>query len=158
MRVFFIILAVIAAVLLALVLLLLFLFLIGKARIRIIYREKLKVFLTVLGIRFRILPRKKDRSDPEAAKRRAAKRAKKKKRKRSDIPEGIKPQIPDLLDMIFSLLRIAYRRSRGKVSIRMRCFKLRIATDDAAKTAIVYGNGRRSFRHVPVDPEKIQPH
>ncbi|MBQ9773498.1 MAG: DUF2953 domain-containing protein [Clostridia bacterium] len=49
------------------------------------------------------------------------------------------PNLKENLDMILALLKKLYETTRGKVRVRIRRMHIRVGTDDAAKTAILYG-------------------
>ncbi len=135
------VLAVIGAVLVLLLLLLFF----GKAKLRVIYKNEVKVFLSVLGIRFRIYPEKPLKPGSRAARKRAMKkRARKRKRqlqKAKDAAAG-KPtlNLVENIQLVLSILKTAYQKTRGKMILRVRRFRIRVATGDAATTAILYGH------------------
>lgn len=140
------ILLIVLAVLAALLVLLLLLLLLGSAGIRIIYRGQLRVVLKVLGLRFRLYPEKTPRG--RAALRREAKRKKRKRRRRAEkrlrrrqraAAGEPTPGLPENLRMITALVRLAVQKTRGHIRIRVRRFHIRIATGDAARTAILYG-------------------
>lgn len=149
-----------------LLLLLLLLLLLGHARVRIRCPGKaLRVTLSVCGIPFTLLsdaekeiPDPKDLEHPEAllrrerrrqrraekraekkrlrAKEKAAKRAEQKRTQRKDQPS---PNLKEKLEMILALLKLLYRETGGKLRLRVRRLHLWVGTDDAAKTAILYG-------------------
>ena len=142
MKILLIVLAVLAALLILLLLLLLF----GSASIRITYREQLRVVLKVLGLRFRLYPEKTPTTKAELrrqAKRKRRKRLRKQEkrlRRQEQKASGEPiPNLPENLQMIWSLVRLARRKIKGKLFIRAYRFHIRIATGDAAKTAILYG-------------------
>lgn len=141
MKIFLTVLAVIGALL---VLLLLFL-LLGKAKLRVIYRNEVKVFLYVLGIRFRIYPEKPLKPDSKAAKKRALKKQERKRKRKlqkaQDVAAGKPtPNLVENIQMILAILKTAYKKARGKMIVRVRCFRISVATGDAATTAILYGH------------------
>lgn len=149
-----------------LLLLLLLLLLLGHARVRIRCPGKaLRVTLSVCGIPFTLLsdaekeiPDPKDLEHPEAllrrerrrqrraekraekkrlrAREKAAKRAERKRTQRNDQPS---PNLKEKLEMILALLKLLYRETGGKLRLRVRRLHLWVGTDDAAKTAILYG-------------------
>ncbi len=149
------------------------LLILGKAKVRIICREKLRVVLYVMGIPItlfsnepkeeaekkdlsrcrnpeRVLKRtlrqkkraaqkalaKKRKTERKKALRDAQKKAKKEAKRQSNVPS---PNIKENLDMIIVLLKRLYRVTHGKFHLRVRKLHIRIGTDDAAKTAILYG-------------------
>lgn len=149
-----------------LLLLLLLLLLLGHARVRIRCPGKaLRVTLSVCGIPFTLLsdaekeiPDPKDLEHPEAllrrerrrqrraekraekkrlrAREKAAKKAEQKRTQRNDQPS---PNLKEKLEMILALLQLLYRETGGKLRLRVRRLHLWVGTDDAAKTAILYG-------------------
>ena len=149
-----------------LLLLLLLLLLLGHARVRIRCPGKaLRVTLSVCGIPFTLLsdaekeiPDPKDLEHPEALlrrerrrQRRAEKRAEKKRlrarekaakraeQKRAREKGQPTPNLKEKLEMILALLKLLYRETGGKLRLRVRRLHLWVGTDDAAKTAILYG-------------------
>lgn len=69
----------------------------------------------------------------------AAEKAKKKKEKKARAKAVPSPNLKENLDMILALLKKLYKVTEGKVKIRVKRLKIAVATDDAAKTAILYG-------------------
>ncbi|MBQ2249913.1 MAG: DUF2953 domain-containing protein [Clostridia bacterium] len=149
-----------------LLLLLLLLLLLGHARVRIRCPGKaLRVTLSVCGLPFTLLsdaekeiPDPKDLEHPEALlrrerrrQRRAEKRAEKKRlrarekaakraeQKRAREKGQPTPNLKEKLEMILALLQLLYRETGGKLRLRVRRLHLWVGTDDAAKTAILYG-------------------
>lgn len=159
-----IVLAAIGGILLLLLLILLF----GRAKVRITYTDQVTVLLSILGYRKKLYPTKEEQekkelvvsTDPkhileeelrEARKLRKklrreqekkAKKAAKKAAKASAIAKANATREPNLLEnlaCIFSVVREIYYRSRGKLKIKVHKMKIVIGTEDAAKTAILYG-------------------
>lgn len=142
MKILLIVLAVLAAVFVLLFLLLFF----GCASIRITYREQLRVVLNVLGLRFRLYPEKAPttkaglRREAKRKRRQRLRKAEKRMRKQKRAAAGEPtPNLPENLQMIWALVKLARRKVKGKLFIRVYRFDIRIATGDAAKTAILYG-------------------
>ena len=50
-----------------------------------------------------------------------------------------KPSVSDRIGMVTALIKRLYRVSRGKMHVRIKRLYVAVATDDAAKTAILYG-------------------
>ena len=140
----------------------------GRAKIRIICREKVKVVASVLGIRFTLISDKdkKDRAKKDLSrchnpdrvlkkemrrrrrlakiarkkKRKAAKRAAQHKKKKQEKKAlQVSPNLAENLSMITALIKRLYAVTRGKLDIHIRKLQIRVGTDDAAKTAILYG-------------------
>ncbi len=154
---------------LAVVALLVLVILFGSVKVRIVCREKLRVVASVCGIRFTLVsdkePKKKPPRNlskcrnPEAvlrrelrrqqkeaqraerkrlkAERKAAKRAKKKAL--AAEKRAVNPNLKENLAMILALLKKLASATRGKLRICVRRMHLTVGTEDAAKTAILYG-------------------
>ena len=145
------------------VLLLLAIFL-GSARVRLSIDGEVRVSVSVFGVRKQLFPRPKPKEKlrdvsrcrpdgvlrkEEKRRRKAAAKAEKKRlkeeRKRAKKASA-KPSAPapapnlkENIDMIFALLKRAYTLTHGKLGIEFRKMHLRVATGDAAQTAILYG-------------------
>ncbi|MBR3893772.1 MAG: DUF2953 domain-containing protein [Clostridia bacterium] len=158
-----IVLSIIAVILSLIVLLLLF----GRVKIHILSREKVKIVISVLGIRIisfsnekkkqktkslsrcrhpdRVLKRelRKRRKAARAAmkKREKAKRKalkKRQKREQNNAPVTT-PTLRENISTVFLLLKKILNLSRGKLALRVRRLRISVGSDDAAKTAILYG-------------------
>ena len=71
---------------------------------------------------------------------RAAEKAKKKREKKALAATQPSPNLKENLDMILALLKKLYVLTHGKMKIRVKHLMISVATDDAAKTAILYGS------------------
>lgn len=142
---------------------------VGNASIRILSQDQLRVLISICGIRFTIYPDKKNRPkkprnlakcrNPEAILKRelkrrqkerekaarkkvkAAKRAARRTEKKIGIPQKYCP-VPNLkenLEMVLALAKKLVNKTRGKVKIRINKLHIRVATSDAAHTALLYG-------------------
>ena len=161
------------AVLGGLLALLLLIILFGTARVRITCRQKVRVVVSVLGIRFTVVsdeepkpPELADCHDPyyllrrerrkaiKAAKKaakakekksikekgKAAHKAQKKKEKAERKAQGIpSPNLTENLQMILALLKQLYTVTKGKFHVRVHRMHISVGSDDAAKTAVLYG-------------------
>lgn len=153
--------------LLGIILLALSLVFFGRARVRITYNGKIKVILTVCKISFTVIgkeerPRKEKSlsqcKNPERAlkkelkrQKRAAKKALKKalKKKQKAAQKALEKQrrkaaspslgITEHIAIIGELLKVVRDGTKGHLKLRIRALQIRIATEDAAKTAILYG-------------------
>lgn len=165
------ILAVLGGILLLLLLVLLF----GRAKIRIVYRDKPTVILSILGFRKTLFPSKEKEekkgldvsTDPQKIlaeemriariKRKKLRLAKEKKEKKarkkavSANPTGAVAENPNLLEnlsCVFAVIRDVNYRTNGKLYFRVNRFRITVATDDAAKTALLYGAVVQSAAYV----------
>ena len=160
-----IILIILGAILLSAVLILF----VGNASFRIISADQLRVVASVCGFRFTLYPDKKKEPkkprnlarcrNPEAILRRelrrqqrakekaerkkekAARRAAKRNEKKIGIPQKYCP-VPNLkenLEMVLALAKKFYHKTRGKIRIKIKKLHIRVAADEAAHTALLYG-------------------
>ena len=142
---------------------------IGNASIHIVSQDQLRVLISICGIRFTIYPDKKSapkkprnlarcrnperilkrelkrqqRASEKSARKkvRAAKRAAKRTEKKIGIPKKYCP-VPNLkenLEMVLELAKKLVSKTRGKVKIKINKLHIRVATNDAAHTALLYG-------------------
>ncbi len=129
----------------ALLVILLLALLFGKAKIRIAASAtQVKVMLSICGIRIWILPLKKgilkDGKDSKIARKMQAKRkARKELKQRKKAAGEPVPNLLENLQLIFSLLKTAQAKLRDKLTIRVRKFRVEVASPDAAQTAVLYG-------------------
>ena len=154
------------AVVIALILLLALVLAFGHASIRVVYKQNLKVVARIVGIPFTLVSnkpkkekKKKDLSScrhPQAAlrrelrrQRRAAKKAYRKqlkaeKKARANTQKKaagtlVKPNLLENLQMIASLIKIVYAETHGRLTLNVYSLRITVGTDDAAKTALLYG-------------------
>lgn len=159
---------IVLTVVIGLILLIAALLLFGRAGIRIVCRERVKVVASVLGIRFTLVSDKEkgDRAKKDLSRchnpdrvlkkemrrrKRLAKKARKKKLKAAKRAAQHKekkqekkalqpsPNLRENLAMITALVKRLYAVTKGKIDIHVRKLQIRVGTDDAAKTAILYG-------------------
>lgn len=69
----------------------------------------------------------------------AAEKAKKKREKKALAATQPAPNLNENLNMILALLKKLYALTHGKMKVRVKRLMISVATDDAAKTAILYG-------------------
>ena len=116
----------ILAILLLLILLILFL----PVFCRIIYREKLTVYLEILCFRFRLYP--------ERAKK--TRNLKKKAKKKTSVPHPQKSASPfSQIGLILSIAKEQYPHVLSAATLRLKRLRMTIGGEDAAKTALLYG-------------------
>ena len=142
---------------------------VGNAKIRVISTDQIRVVASICGIPFTIYPDKKSEPkkpknltrcrNPEAVlkrelkrqerakekaerkKEKAARRAEKRREKKIGIPQKYCP-VPNLkenLEMVWALVKKFYYKTHGKVRIRVNKLHIRVAADEAAHTALLYG-------------------
>ncbi|MBE6600961.1 MAG: DUF2953 domain-containing protein [Ruminococcaceae bacterium] len=164
MNVLWIILAVLGGILLLLGLLLAF----GRAKLRIRYRENLRITVYICGIPIPIRTKKKEEKkkknlsrcrNPERVLRRELRRQKKaaqrahtraerkkvralqkKKRAQQHGQSKSSPlRLIENLELILQLLKTLRKETKGQIRLRIRAMQIHVGTEDAAKTAILYG-------------------
>ena len=148
----------------ALIVLTLLLLIFGVAKLHVVFDGEVKVIASVLGIRFRIFPAKKEEKekplvecrDPKKALNRECrilakqqkkerqqrlKAEKKKKKEQAAQKKGkvVQTNPAEKVEMILAILRELYEQTNGKIRIRVKALHISVGTDDAAKTAILYG-------------------
>ncbi len=133
---------------LAFLLFLLFL-LFAPIRLSLSYREDLSLSLSAFFLPFSVYPRKKKVRPSDYTPRKMRKKRKKALRKRREAAaqeartakkkEKTLKQKLRALRLVLYILKNAYARILSAVRIRVHRFKVTVATDDAAKTALLYG-------------------
>ena len=149
-----------------LVLLIVMAFLFGRAKVRIVCRDKLTVRASILGIRFTLYPDKKEKPEdknslkkcrnPHRAlqrelarqekaarkKLKALEKARKKKKKKQKLQPKRgqpNPNLRENMSMIAALLRKLYHYTHGKLKIKVKRMHVAVGAEDAAEAAIRYG-------------------
>jgi len=130
------------------VLLLLAAVLFAKAGVLVRYSDDLSLFLTVAGIKFRLIPGKEKKVRPSrysvrrirAERKKAARKAAKKSEKKQE-PEKKKKKtdVLTLLRTVGAALSAAVPRFGRYMKITVARLHVAVATGDAASTAILYG-------------------
>ncbi len=132
-----------------------------KATITIAYRDEVALWVRVLGFKIRILPKKEPKVGPHSMSEKKAQKIKKKlrqkqqkkaeaKQKKAEKKAAEKEQpkekpkksLSDILDMIDLVRRLLVKVVKtffGHLRIDIARLKIRVATGDAATTAIAYG-------------------
>lgn len=139
-----------------------------RATVTIAYSDELELSVKVLFIKIRILPAKKKKYKKSMSARKAAKLKKKREKKENkkaakkeakkqkkqakkeeskrmaaqgrDVTEKKTPgEILDIVLLVFNLVKTVVGKFFGHLRIKLTRIKLKIATGDAATTAITYG-------------------
>ena len=82
------------------------------------------------------------KASKKAALKKARKKIKKQERKAQKKKEKAKlpkTNLQEKLELALALIKLCYRKTNGKFKIRVRALRVAVGTQDAAKTAIVYG-------------------
>lgn len=142
-------------------LLLIFALCFGTVGVRMTYEDELTLRVSLFGIRKTIFPGKKEKDlqdvsdspNPNRLWKKEQKRLRKaeKKAERKRLKEKKKavaaqksaaepaPNWKETLDMILAILKRGYSLTKGKLHFEFRKLHIRIATGDAASTALLYG-------------------
>ena len=167
---------IVITILIALVLLVTILLVFGTASLRITCREKVRVVASIVGIRFTLVSdkdpekAKKDLSkchNPDRIlkkelrrRKRLAKKAYRKQLKAEKKKEKLakkrqanptlapSPNVIENLQMITALIKKLYTETRGRIGIRVHRFHITVGSDDAAKTAMLYGVAVQSVSYL----------
>lgn len=130
-----------------------------KAKITVEYNDEVHLFVKVLFIKIGILPKKDKKSGPRSMSERKAnkikaklekkaqkKRLKKQKKKEKkqaakNAPKKKKSlsEILDMLEMVKDIVAVVLKKFFGHLKIDIARLKIKVATGDAATTAIAYG-------------------
>ena len=135
-----------------------------KATVTIVYAGEVQLFLRVLFIKIRLVPAKKkkypksmsakkaQKIKAKAAKKKAKKLAKKKEKELAKEEEkkavakgevqkekNTPGEILDIISLVANLIKKVVGKFFGHLTIKLARIKLKIATGDAATTAITYG-------------------
>ena len=131
------------------ILLVIALVLLIRIRVVIDYKgEDIKLHLRILGIPIRLLPRKQKKqkiklSDYSYKKQQKALLKKPKKEKKKKKKESVnvkeKPPLSEAIPMIGDIVKFLLKKFFGHLRIDVTDIKITIGTDDAAKTAIMFG-------------------
>lgn len=166
MKVLWIILTVLAALLLLVVAFLMY----GKATIRLICKNKLRLVLQVGPVPITLISdrekqptelvrcfnpdrvlkkelrlQEKRRKNAQKNKRENARKAEKKARKKALAQGRPKPNLFDYGEMVLTLLRELYNKTSGRIDFRIRRLHIYLASGDAATTAMLYTAGMQAL-------------
>ena len=120
--------------------------LLGKIKIRIAASAtQVKLWISICGIRIWILPTKrgilKKGSDSRIVRKMRQKRKEKKEEKKAKREAGeYIPTLSEQLETVFTIVRLAQSKLQDKLIICVKSFKIEVASQDAAKTAVLYGS------------------
>lgn len=136
----------------------LFVLLLIPVRLSLVFRDELSLTLSYLFLRFPLYPKKKTvrLSDYTPRKLRKKKRKLRKKRRLEKAAEAKKAQKPKMtlqkrlrqLRLILAILKNIYKNILSAVHIRVKRLYVTVATDDAAKTALLYGAAAQSTSYL----------
>lgn len=119
----------------------------AKAGVLLRYSDDLTLFLTVAGIKLRLIPGKEKKIRPSrysvrrirAERKKAARRAAKSSKKKTEPGKKKKTDVPALLRTVGAALSAAVPRFGRYMKVTVARLHVAVATGDAASTAILYG-------------------
>ena len=117
-----------------------------RATINIVYEDKLIIYLKVLFLRFRLYPSKKKKFNSKSYEKKLKNRANLKDIRLVDSDKALpKKGIVDNIKMISYVLRVLFKSFSKYLHVKLAKIHIRIATPDAAQTAILYGAASSSL-------------
>ncbi|MCL2518846.1 MAG: hypothetical protein FWF15_09820, partial [Oscillospiraceae bacterium] len=103
-------------------------------KVRIIYNETLKVTVGVLFFNFKLIPAKeKKEKKPKKGKEITLEKVVEEKK------EEVKPNILELISLIKNIITKITEQFNKHLNVSIKELHIKVATDDAAKTALLYG-------------------
>lgn len=129
-----------------------------RVRIAIVYKDDVSLTAQILCFKIRLFPRKKKvnykhyspkkaeriaakkaRKEAKKAKKKAAKKAKREAQHALPPEKRKKATLPEKITLVRALATVLIRKTGKHLRLRAAKLHLRVATGDAAKTAILYG-------------------
>ena len=122
-----------------------------KVKINIVLDETFAVYAKVLFIKIKLFPpsKKKKKAKPKKAK----KEKKVKEKKKADVTDvqekvQIKLTIFDYIKIITDVVNVFFKKFAKHLHIKLAKIYVKVATDDAAQTAILYGAVSQSLAYL----------
>ena len=113
-----------------------------KIKINIILDEKFAVYAKVLFIKIKLFPKDKKNKKPKRPSNKKVKGKKEKKKThavQTDENQSIKLKIVDYIKITCDVVKLFSKKFAKHLHIKLAKIYIRVATDDAAQTAILYG-------------------
>lgn len=134
---------IIIGIILFLILLVLFLLLL-KVKINIILDESLTVYVKALFFKIKLFPSSKKKKGKPKKEKKKKKPKPSKDKKTSEAPDkekeaAAKPTIIDYIGIILDVVKLFFRRFAKHLHIRLATVYIKVASPDAAQTAMLYG-------------------
>ena len=132
------------------ILILIFLLLLIKIKLNIILDGELKIYLKVLFLKIRLFPSKKKqkKKKPKDKEEKPKKEKKPKEKVAEDGEEKPKPSIFDYIKIICDVVKLFFKKFAKHFHIKLAKIHVRVATGDAASTAILYGAISQSLAYL----------
>ena len=103
-------------------------------KIRIIYNETLIVTVGILFFKYKLIPAKEKKEKPAKKEKEVPSEVKFKEKKEKE-----KPNLLELISLIKNIVTKIIEQFNKHLVVQIKELKIKIAADDAAKTAILYG-------------------
>ena len=120
-----------------------------RATINIVYEDQLKIYLKVLFLKFRLYPERKKKFNIRAYEKKQKKELNPLNIKLIDSSKAnAKTDIVDNIKTISSILSVLFKTFTKHLHVKLAKIHIKIATPDAAQTAILYGAASASLAYV----------
>ena len=112
-----------------------------RVTLNIVYRDSVTIFLKILFIKIQLLPAKEKKYNPQ----KLNKQQKKKKEKQEpvlkdkNVTEKPKASITENIKLVSQVLAVFFKKFSKHLHIKLAKIHIKVATGDAAQTAILYG-------------------
>lgn len=97
------------------------------------------LFLRVLFVKIKLYPGKPRVVSDKKQEKKAAKKARKQERKKAENEQKEKPGVVELVKLVVGLTKKLVELLARHLKITLRQYRVVVSTDDAAKTALLYG-------------------
>lgn len=112
-----------------------------RVTLNIVLRDELAVYVRCLFIRIRLFPPKEKKFDPKKQERKQKKKENKPKTVLKEIePEGVqKSSLTEKIKLVTEIVSVFFKTFSKYLHVKLAKVHVKVASDDAAKTAILYG-------------------
>lgn len=107
-------------------------------------KDEARIFLRILFVKIRLLPI----NEKPKKKKKGQKQKQEKPKEESEKKEKKKRDIPSLIHSVADVLGVFLRQFSKHVKIRVLRYKIIVGTDDAAKTALLYGAAEQATAYL----------
>lgn len=112
-----------------------------RITLNIVYRDKLSVYLRFLFIKVRIYPQKEKKFNPKKQEKKLKKKESKSKPvlKDNSKDQNSELSLTDNIKLITEILSVFFKALPRHLHVKLAKLHIKVATGDAAQTAILYG-------------------
>lgn len=133
-----------ALIIIGVILLIIFIILFLPVHITAAVKDEAKVFLRILFVKIKLFPMK----EKPKKKKKEQKPKQEKPKEKTEKKEKEKRDIPSLIRSVADILGVFLRQFSKHVKIKVLRYKIIIGTDDAAKTALLYGAAEQATAYL----------